>query len=70
MAILEQLSLQLADLPLATLLCKTFFNLSIGSEGDADSAVMSPGECEMLQEMVRAALLLPRVDPRAARASY
>jgi hypothetical protein len=85
MAVLEQLALQLADLPLATLLCKTFFNLSIGAcdcpcpstaacrhsschtllrltgvranttgmDGDADSAVMSLGECEMLQEMVR-----------------
>ena len=31
MAILEQLALQLSDLPLATLLCKTFFNLSIGA---------------------------------------
>ena len=85
MAVLEQLALQLADLPLATLLCKTFFNLSIGAcapvdcslqaqqpllrltgvranttgmDGDADSAVMSLGECEMLQEMVRGRVLL------------
>ena len=44
-AVLEQLSLTLDDLPLATLLCKTFFNLALTpTEGGADAAVMSSGE--------------------------
>ena len=47
---LEQLSLELSDLPLASMVCKTFFNCGLGSE---EEAVMSIGEADNLIDMIR-----------------
>eukprot|EP01047_Picozoa_sp_COSAG01_P044490 COSAG01_NODE_4025_length_5425_cov_242.536050_4_plen_157_part_00 len=47
---LEQLSLELSDLPLASMVCKTFFNCGLGSE---EEVVMSIGEADNLIDMIR-----------------
>jgi hypothetical protein len=62
-AVLEQLSLELSDLPLASMLCKTFFNCGLGSE---EEAVMTIGESDILSDMVRM-LLDQCAEPEFAR---
>ena len=45
--------MELSDLPLATMLCKTFFNCGLGAE---DDLVMTVGEADVLIGMVRTLL--------------